>query len=97
MRYRNLGNSGMKVSVIGLGTNQFGGKVSPKETANIIDAAIDGGVNLLDTANIYQKGRSEKAIGKAIKGNRDTVLIATKVFHTMEPGGPNDGSSSRKH
>jgi aryl-alcohol dehydrogenase-like predicted oxidoreductase len=97
MKYRNLGNSGLKVSVIGLGTNQFGSKVSPKETANIIAAARDGGVNLLDTANIYQKGRSEKAIGKAIKGNRDAVLIATKVFHTVEPGGPNDGGSSRKH
>lgn len=97
MKYRNLGNSGLKVSVIGLGTNQFGGKVSPKEAAAIIDAAIDGGINLLDTANMYQQGRSEEAIGQAIKGKRDAVLIATKVFHETAPGGPNDSGGSRKH
>ena len=97
MKYRNLGNSGLKVSLLGLGTNQFGGKVSPKEAAAIIDAAIDGGVNFLDTANMYQQGRSEEAIGKAIQGKRSSILIATKVFHKVAPGGPNDYGSSRKH
>lgn len=97
MYYRKLGNSGLKVSVIGLGTNQFGGKVNVKQAAAIIDAAIDAGVNLLDTANIYQQGRSEEAIGKAVNGNREKVLIATKAFHQVEPGGPNDRGNSRKH
>jgi aryl-alcohol dehydrogenase-like predicted oxidoreductase len=97
MQYRNLGSSGLKVSAIGLGTNQFGGKVSFKSSADIIDAAIDAGVNFLDSANIYQKGRSEEAIGKAIQGKRDRVLIASKVFHPVEPRGPNDRGSSRNH
>lgn len=96
MQYRNLGSSGLKVSAIGLGTNQFGGKVDAKGVINIIDAAIDLGINFFDTANVYQEGRSEETIGKAIKGKRDKVLIATKVFHKVGEG-PNERGSSRKH
>jgi aryl-alcohol dehydrogenase-like predicted oxidoreductase len=96
MQYRNLGSSGLKVSAIGLGTNQFGGKVNQKGVTNIIAAAVDAGINFLDTANVYQGGRSEETIGKAIKGKRDQVLIATKVFNPTGEG-PNERGSSRKH
>ena len=96
MQYRNLGSSGLKVSAIGLGTNQFGGKVDQKGVTNIIAAAIDAGINFFDTANVYQGGRSEETIGKAIKGKRGQVLIATKVFNPTGEG-PNERGSSRKH
>jgi len=96
MEYRNLGKSGLKVSEIGLGTNQFGGKVDQAETNRILDAAIDLGINLIDTADVYQKGRSEEAIGKALKGKREKVLIATKVFHKTGEGS-NDSGASRQH
>ncbi len=68
MEYRPLGNSGLQVSAIGLGTNQFGGKVDETQVAEIIDTVLDLGVNLIDTADVYQDGRSETAIGKALKG-----------------------------
>ncbi len=96
MQYRNLGKSGLKVSVIGLGTNQFGGKVDLTGTKNIISAALDAGVNLIDTADVYQDGRSEENIGEAIKGQRYQILIATKVFFKVGDG-PNDQSASRQH
>lgn len=96
MQYRNLGKSGLRVSAIGLGTNQFGGKVSLNETGNILDAAIDSGINFIDTADVYQGGRSEENIGKSLKGKRSKVLIATKVFFKVGEG-PNDQSASRQH
>ena len=97
MQYRYLGKSGLKVSEIGLGTNQFGGKVSSKEAANIIHGAIDAGVNFIDTADIYQNGNSEESIGAALKGRRQGAVIATKVHNAVEPRGPNDRGSSRQH
>jgi aryl-alcohol dehydrogenase-like predicted oxidoreductase len=96
MKYRSLGKSGLKVSIIGLGTNQFGGKVNLAETKEIIAAALDRGVNLFDTADIYQGGRSEEYIGKALKGKREKALIATKVFYKTGDG-PNDLGASRQH
>jgi aryl-alcohol dehydrogenase-like predicted oxidoreductase len=96
MQFRNLGKSGLKVSVVGLGTNQFGGKVDLNSTKNIIAAALDVGVNFIDTADVYQDGRSEENIGKAIKGRRNQALIATKVFFKVGDG-PNDRGASRKH
>ena len=96
MQYRSLGKSGLKVSAIGLGTNQFGGKVDQSTSNNIIAAALDGGVNLIDTADVYQNGRSEEFIGKALQGKREKALIATKgYFSTGE--GPNDRGASRHH
>lgn len=97
MQYRFLGKSGLKVSEFGLGTNQFGGKVSSTEVGAIIHAAMDAGVNFIDTADVYQKGNSEKSIGAALKGKRQQALIATKVHNQVEPGGPNDRGSSRQH
>lgn len=96
MDYRNVGNSGLRVSEIGLGTNQFGGKVDLQDTKNIISAAVEAGVNLIDTADIYQNGRSEEFIGKAIKGKRDQVLIASKVYYPTGEG-PNQKSASFQH
>jgi aryl-alcohol dehydrogenase-like predicted oxidoreductase len=96
MQFRNLGKSGLKVSSIGLGTNQFGGKVDLNATKNIIAAALDVGVNLIDTADVYQGGRSEEYIGEALKERRGQALIATKVFFKVGDG-PNDQSASRQH
>ena len=96
MQYRNLGKSGLKVSAIGLGTNQFGGKVDLAATKNIVAAALDAGINFIDTADVYQAGRSEEHIGAALQGKRQQAVIATKVFHKMGEG-PNDHSASRQH
>ena len=96
MKYRNLGKSGLKVSVIGLGTNQFGGKVDLNAVKNIISVALEAGINFIDTADIYQKGRSETFIGEALEGRRAEVLIATKFFYPTGEG-PNDRSASRHH
>lgn len=96
MQYRKLGKSGLKVSAIGLGTNQFGGKVDLENTKNIIAAALDAGVNFIDTADVYQAGRSEQFIGEALKGQRERALVATKVrWKTGE--GPNEVGLSRQH
>jgi aryl-alcohol dehydrogenase-like predicted oxidoreductase len=96
MEYRLLGSSGLRVSAIGLGTNQFGGKVDLNAATNIIHAALDLGINLIDTADIYQGGRSEEFIGKALEGRRQSTLIATKVFNRTGEG-PNDRGASRFH
>ncbi|MFN2235691.1 MAG: aldo/keto reductase, partial [Anaerolineales bacterium] len=96
MQFRNLGKSGLKVSSIGLGTNQFGGKVDLNTSKNIIAAALDVGVNLIDTADVYQAGRSEEYIGEALENRRGQALIATKVFFKVGDG-PNDQSASRQH
>lgn len=96
MQYRRLGNSGLKVSVVGLGTNQFGGKVSHEETEKIIGRALDLGLNFIDTADSYQGGESERAIGKAIAGRREEVVLATKVA-SKTGDGPNDYGASRQH
>lgn len=97
MQYRKLGKSGLKISAIGLGTNQFGGKVDEKTVIEIIAAAMDRGVNFFDTANSYQGGRSEETIGRAIKNYpRSEVIIATKFYSTVGEA-PNDRGGSRKH
>lgn len=96
MEYRQLGRSGVRVSLIGLGTNRFGTVVSQEEVNNIIDAALDLGINHIDTADIYTGGRSEEALGVALKGRWDRFVLATKG--TMEAGeGPNDRGASRYH
>ena len=96
MEFRQLGDSGLKVSAIGLGTNNFGGRVDPEGTAEVIDQALDEGINLLDTANIYSKGLSEEYIGRALKGKRHEAIIATKVGGPMGDE-PNRSGDSRKH
>lgn len=96
MEYRQLGSAGVRVSAIGLGTNQFGGKVDQAGVNNIIDAAIDLGINLIDTADVYTGGNSETTLGVALKGRWDKVVLATKVFNPMGEG-TNDKGSSRYH
>jgi len=96
MQYRYLGNSGLRVSAIGLGTNQFGGKVDQAGVNEIMAGAIALGINLIDTADVYTQGHSEETLGVALKGQWDKVVLATKVFHPTGQG-PNDRGASRYH
>ena len=82
MRYRTLGDSGLLVSVVGLGCNNFGGRIDLQRTRAVVDAAIDAGVTLFDTAEMYGKdGGSELALGEVLAGRRDKVVLATKFGH----------------
>jgi aryl-alcohol dehydrogenase-like predicted oxidoreductase len=82
MRYRTLGDSGLLVSVVGLGCNNFGGRLDTARTRTVVDAAIDEGITLLDTAETYGgDGASERALGEALAGRRDQVVLATKFGH----------------
>ena len=96
MQYRPLGASGLKVSAIGLGTNQFGGKVDQAGVNEIIDGALDLGINFIDTADVYQQGRSEERLGVALAGKWDKIVLATKVFNATGDS-PNDKGASRYH
>ena len=96
MKYKKLGRTGLKVSQICLGTMNYGDPVSETESINIMKSAMAAGVNFLDTADVYAKTRSEEIIGKALKGERHSVVIATKVEGKTGPG-PNDSGLSRKH
>jgi aryl-alcohol dehydrogenase-like predicted oxidoreductase len=101
MRYRTLGDSGLLVSVVGLGCNNFGGRLDTERTRAVVDAAIDAGITLLDTAESYGgDGRSELALGEALAGRRDKVVLATK-FGGQRPDmgyGPAAGAKgSRKY
>ncbi len=96
MDYRQLGNSGVRVSVIGLGTNQFGGKVDQQGVNQIIAGALDLGINFIDTADVYTQGGSEETLGVALKGRWHHVVLATKVRSPMGDG-PNDAGASRYH
>jgi len=82
MRYRALGNSGLVVSVVGLGCNNFGGRLDLAGTRAVVDASIDCGITLLDTADSYGGGgRSEELLGEVLAGRRDQVVLATKFGH----------------
>jgi aryl-alcohol dehydrogenase-like predicted oxidoreductase len=97
MIYRQLGSSGVRVSVIGLGTNRFGSKDTPQsEVDKIIKAAFDSGINFIDTANVYSEGRSEETLGHALKGRIDQVVLATK-FSFPKKDRPNSWGASRYH
>jgi aryl-alcohol dehydrogenase-like predicted oxidoreductase len=96
VEYRQLGNSGVRVSVIGLGTNQFGGPVDQEGVNRVIAEAIDLGINFIDTADVYQNGRSEETLGHALKGRWREVVVATKVFNATGEG-TNDKGTSRYH
>jgi aryl-alcohol dehydrogenase-like predicted oxidoreductase len=94
MEYRQLGNSGVRVSVIGIGTNRFGSRDVPQaEVDGIIDAAIESGVNFIDTANVYNDGRSEESLGHALKGRMDKVVLATKFSFPGKDGANSWGAS----
>jgi len=96
MEYRNLGRAGVKVSVIGIGCNQFGSVVDKDGTKAIIHRALDLGINFFDTADVYSAGVSEEYVGAALQGQWDNVVIATKGRFKMGDG-PNDIGASRYH
>jgi len=104
MEYRRLGRSGLRVSTVTMGTMTFGGKGGFAAVGNTdvaaarrqIDLAIDAGVNLIDTADMYSDGVSEEITGEVLQGRYDDVLIATKARMVVGPG-PNDGGASRYH
>jgi len=81
MRYRHLGNSGLLVSVVGLGCNNFGRRLDVDGTRRVVDAAIDAGITLLDTADMYGDSESESFLGEVLAGRRDQVVLATKFGH----------------
>jgi aryl-alcohol dehydrogenase-like predicted oxidoreductase len=89
MSYRRLGDSGLVVSVVGVGCNNFGRKLDVDGTREVVDAALDAGITLFDTADIYgtPHGASEECLGAALKGRRDEVVLATKFG--MDMGGLN--------
>lgn len=95
MRYRTLGDSGLLVSVVGLGCNNFGMRLDGARTREVVDAAIEAGITLFDTADMYGGGgKSETALGEALRGRRDQVVLATKFGHQgMDMGyGPAAGA-----
>lgn len=82
MRYRTLGDSGLLVSVVGLGCNNFGGRIDTPAARAVVDAAIDEGITLFDTADMYgMQGGSELALGEILRGRRDKAVLATKFGH----------------
>ena len=96
MEYRRLGRTGLKVSELCLGTMTFGSGTDEAEAQRMLSMSIDAGINFVDTANSYGGGQSEISLGKALKGKRDGLVIATKFFNPMGDG-PNDSGMSRLH
>ena len=96
MQYRQLGSTGLRVSTVGLGTNNFGFRMDEESSLRVAKFAVDQGINFFDTANMYGRGLSEERIGKALKGIRHNVIIGTKVGLEMGDG-TNDGGASRYH
>lgn len=96
MEYRNLGNSGLQVSVVGLGTNNFGMRMDAARAADVVHACLDQGITLFDTADIYGgRGKSEEFLGAALKGRRSEAIIATKFAGPMGEGPLRSGGSRR--
>ena len=96
MEYRNLGRSGLQVSVVGLGTNNFGMRMDAGQAADVVHACLDQGITLFDTADIYGgRGKSEEFLGGALKGRRDQAIVATKFAGPMGEGPLRSGGSRR--
>jgi aryl-alcohol dehydrogenase-like predicted oxidoreductase len=97
MRYRTLGGTGIEVSVHCLGTMMFGAIGNPDhdDCARIVHAALDAGINFIDTADMYSAGESEQIVGKALAGRRDDVVLATKVHFPLGEGRNRSGNSRR--
>lgn len=105
MEHRQLGRSGLKVPVLSFGTGTFGGvgeffekwgTTDVQEATRLVDICLDAGLDFFDTADVYSGGAAEEILGRALKGRRDEVLIATKATFRNGPG-PNDVGSSRFH
>jgi aryl-alcohol dehydrogenase-like predicted oxidoreductase len=97
VEYRHLGRTGMSVSSLCLGTMMFGawGNEDHGECERIVHAALDAGVNMIDTADVYSAGEAERIVGAAISGRRDEVILTTKCHHPMGPD-PNERGNSRR-
>ena len=96
MEYRQLGQSGLKVSELCLGTMTFGHGTSEADAKRMVDRSFDAGVNFFDTANSYADAQSEVFLGKALRGKREKAVVATKFYNPMGSG-PNDSGMSRYH
>ena len=94
MERRRLGTSGLKVSAIGLGCNNFGMRIDRTQTQAVVDVALEAGINFFDTADIYGGAKSEVFLGEALKGKRDQAIIATKFANPM---GPDQAGGSRRY
>jgi aryl-alcohol dehydrogenase-like predicted oxidoreductase len=97
MQYRTLGRTGVRVSALALGAMNFGpiGRTTQEEATAIVDAALDAGINLIDTADVYGAGESEEMVGKAVAGRRDDLVLATKAGMPMGED-PNRRGGSRR-
>lgn len=97
MQYRTLGRTGVRISTLALGAMNFGriGRTSQDDVTSIVGAALDAGINLIDTADAYSGGQSEEMIGKALAGRRDDVVLATKATLPMGDGVNHRGGSRR--
>ncbi|MBM0231460.1 aldo/keto reductase [Micromonospora sp. STR1_7] len=97
MQYRSLGRTGVQVSTLALGAMNFGslGRTTQDEATAIVGAALDAGINLIDTADMYSQGESEEMVGKAIAGRRDDIVLATKAGMPMGDERNHQGSSRR--
>jgi aryl-alcohol dehydrogenase-like predicted oxidoreductase len=98
MKYRKLGNTGLIVSELALGTMQFGGKMNmgnlgQEDTTRMVKAALDAGINFIDTANVYSLGESETLVGSALKGVRDEIVLATKFRLPMSENFNHSGAT----
>jgi len=96
MNFKRLGNSGLQVSALGLGTNAFGKRADQDTSIQIVHTALDHGINFIDTANIYAGSESERIIGLALESRRHEAVLATKAG-LVKHDGPNGSGSSRHH
>ena len=97
MDYRNLGRTGVKVSELCLGTMMFGRSTAEKDSLDIIAHALDAGINFVDTANAYAVGESERIVGKALRGQRNKIVLATKGFFPLDRDDINGRGLSRRN
>ena len=96
MEYRNLGRSGLRVSLVGLGCNNFGGRLGLEETRTVVNKAIDLGITLLDTADMYgNRGGSEELMGQVLGARRKDIVLATKFGMAMDDVGVKKGAARR--
>ena len=97
MKYRTLGRTGIKVSPYCLGAMMFGAGGNPDhdDAIRIIHKALDAGINFVDTADVYSRGESEEIVGKALKGRRDDIVLATKAHAPMGDDPNHQGNSQR--
>ena len=96
MKYRKLGSTGLEISEVGLGTNNFGGRLDYQSSDMVISQALDVGINFIDTSNSYGNSLSEEYIGRSLEGRRNQAIVATKVSSKMGEG-PNQSGNSRQH